>query len=37
VTPFSGVAKIGAAHVLDAFDCGNESLNRFIKRHALPS
>jgi hypothetical protein len=37
VIAFSGVEKIGAGHVLDAFDCGDESLNRFIKRHALLS
>jgi len=37
VTAFSGVEKLRADHVLDAFDCGDDSLNRFIKRHALPS
>ena len=37
MTAFSGVEKLRADHVLDTFDCGDDGLNRFIKRHALPS
>jgi GNAT superfamily N-acetyltransferase len=37
VTAFGPVEKLGAAHALDAFDCGKEPLNRFLKRHALAS
>ncbi len=31
------VEKLRAAHDLEAFDCGKEPLNRFLKRHALTS
>ncbi len=30
----AGVVKLAAQHVLDEFDCGHESLNRFLRRHA---
>ncbi|HEU4655739.1 MAG TPA: GNAT family N-acetyltransferase [Steroidobacteraceae bacterium] len=29
------IEKLRKEHVLDAFDCGKEDLNRFLKRHAL--
>jgi GNAT superfamily N-acetyltransferase len=29
------IEKLQAAHILDAFDCGQESLNRYLKRYAL--
>jgi GNAT superfamily N-acetyltransferase len=29
------IEKITASHVLDAFDCGKEPLNRYLKRFAL--
>ena len=29
--------KLRRDHYLDAFDCGQEALNRFLKRHALQS
>jgi ribosomal protein S18 acetylase RimI-like enzyme len=29
------IAKLALAHDATSFDCGNESLNRFIKLHAL--
>lgn len=33
----AGVVKLAAQHVLDEFDCGHESLNRFLLRHAWAS
>lgn len=30
----TGIVKLTAQHVLEEFDCGHESLNRFLKRHA---
>ncbi|MGE0115014.1 MAG: GNAT family N-acetyltransferase [Steroidobacteraceae bacterium] len=30
----TGIVKLTAQHVLDEFDCGHESLNRFLQRHA---
>jgi GNAT superfamily N-acetyltransferase len=35
--PLSQVAALAGSHDLDAFDCGKEPLNRFLKRFALPS
>lgn len=32
---FSKPAPLGAHHALDAFDCGKEELNRWLKQHAL--
>lgn len=32
---FSAVRKLDATHDIDAFDCGKEPLDRFLKRHAL--
>lgn len=29
------IEKLGRAHAVDAFDCGQEALNRFLIRHAL--
>lgn len=29
------IEKLHTSHAIDAFDCGNEHLNRFLKRHAL--
>jgi len=31
------IEKLRADHELDTFDCGNEALNRFLKRHAWSS
>lgn len=33
--PFSVVRKLDASHDVDAFDCGKEPLDRFLKRYAL--
>lgn len=32
---FSAVQKLDASHEVDAFDCGKETLDRFLQRHAL--
>lgn len=32
---FSAIRKLSAFHDVDAFDCGKQSLDRFLKRHAL--
>lgn len=32
---FGAVEKLGADHDLSRFDCGKESLNRFLQRYAL--
>lgn len=32
-----GVDKLARHHAIDGFDCGQESLNRFLTRFALPS
>lgn len=37
MSAFRAIEKLRAAHDLDAFDCGKEPLNRFLKRHALAS
>jgi hypothetical protein len=29
------IEKLTADHELDVFECGEESLDRFLKRHAL--
>jgi GNAT superfamily N-acetyltransferase len=34
VSTFGPVEKLRGEHRLDAFDCGKESLNHFLKRHA---
>lgn len=34
-TPLSPVEKLSKTHDLSAFDCGNESLNTWLKRFAL--
>lgn len=34
-TPLSAVEKLSKTHDLSAFDCGNESLNTWLKRFAL--
>lgn len=31
------IEKLKAAHLVDAFDCGNKSLNQFLQRHAFQS
>lgn len=31
---FHGPEPLGATHVVDGFDCGTESLNRWLERHA---
>ncbi len=33
--PFSAVEKLDARHEADAFDCGKEPLDRFLKRYAV--
>lgn len=33
--PFSAVEKLSSAHDVSAFDCGNDSLNTWLKRFAL--
>lgn len=35
VGPLSAVEKLAKTHDLAAFDCGNESLNTWLKRYAL--
>ena len=35
--PTPRIEKLRRDHYLDAFDCGQEALNRFLKRHALQS
>jgi GNAT superfamily N-acetyltransferase len=37
VSGFGPVEKLGAAHDLTSFDCGNEELNGFLRRRALAS
>jgi GNAT superfamily N-acetyltransferase len=32
---FSAVQKLDASHEVDVFDCGKETLDRFLQRHAL--
>jgi len=34
VSDFGTIAKLRRDHILDAFDCGKEDLNRFLKRQA---
>lgn len=31
------IEKLARSHLVDAFDCGSEPLNRFLTRHALQS
>lgn len=35
--PLSAVGKLGSGHDTQAFDCGREELNRFLKKFALAS
>jgi transposase len=35
VSGFGVIEKLRRDHSLDAFDCGKEQLNRFLKTHAL--
>ncbi len=35
MSDFGSISKLRANHDLDAFDCGKEDLNRFLKRQAL--
>jgi GNAT superfamily N-acetyltransferase len=37
VSDFGAIGKLRREHQLDAFDCGREALNRFLKRHAWDS
>lgn len=37
MSAFGSIEKLGREHLLDAFDCGAEDLNRFLKRQALSS
>ena len=34
---YSPIEKLNPAHDSDAFDCGKEPLDRFLKRYALPN
>lgn len=31
------IEKLQPHHVVDAFDCGNQDLNRFLRKYALPN
>ena len=31
------IEKLRQDHAVEAFDCGNQGLNRFLRQHALPS
>jgi GNAT superfamily N-acetyltransferase len=37
VIEFGAIEKLGREHALDEFDCGKETLNVFLKRHAWNS
>jgi GNAT superfamily N-acetyltransferase len=37
VSDYGAIEKLRREHQLDSFDCGNESLNRFLKRQAWDS
>jgi GNAT superfamily N-acetyltransferase len=37
VSALGSIERLGREHLLDAFDCGAEDLNRFLKRQALSS
>lgn len=31
------IEKLQSRHAVDAFDCGNQDLNRFLQQYALPN